>query len=118
MTPRGGRVWPQRRRLVAHLREVLRRRFGCRDAWVVSAGGRCRLEALVGGRRVVLLEDGEEAFWALFYQPVRRERRRLGETVVETILWRRPPRELADLLMPYWQARVGPPGGRAGGPGA
>ncbi|MDQ7820292.1 MAG: hypothetical protein QN173_05045 [Armatimonadota bacterium] len=116
MTARGG-PWPQQRRLAAHLREVLRRRFGCRDAWVVSSGGRCRLEVLVEGRRVVLLEDAEDAFWARFYQRVRIQRRRLGETVERTLLWRRPPRELADLLSPYWQARFGPPGGE-GAPGA
>jgi hypothetical protein len=111
-------AWPQQRRLAASLREVLRRRFGCQDAWVISSGRRCRLEVLVGGRRAVLLEDEEDAFWARFYQPVRREYRRLGEKVVDTILWRRPPRDLVDLLRPYWLARFGPPAGGAGAAGA
>lgn len=72
---------------------------------VVSAG-RCRLEVLVRGRRVMLLDDAEDAFWTRFYAPVRRERLRLGERIVETETWRKPISDLIAVLTPYWHDRV------------
>ncbi len=106
--------WPKQRRLVAQLRDILRREFGCRDAWVVVSGGRCRLEVELRGRRKTLLEDDEDAFWARFYAPVQRERLHLGERVVETETWRRPTPALITVLTPYWLDRVGPLRSRAG----
>jgi hypothetical protein len=100
--------WPKQRRLVAQLRDLLRREFGCRDAWVVVSGGRCRLEVEIRMRRMTLLEDAEDAFWARFYAPVQRERLHLGERVVETETWRRPSAALVAVLTPYWRERVGP----------
>lgn len=100
--------WPKQRRLVAQLRDILRREFGCSDAWVIISGGRCRLEVRVNARRVMLLDDAEDAFWARFYEPVQRERRRLGERILETVTWRRPPADLVAVLTPYWLDRVGP----------
>lgn len=98
--------WPKQRRLIAQLREILQREFGCRDAWVILSGGRCRLEVRVGGERVTLLEDAEDAFWARFYAPVQRERLRLGERVVETEIWRRPTPALVAILTLYWREGV------------
>lgn len=101
------RHWPKQRRVVAQLRDILRREFGCQDAWVVVSGGRCRLEVQVAGRRVTLLEEPEDVFWARFYLPVQRERVHLGERLVETVTWRRPTADLISLLTPYWYDRMG-----------
>ncbi len=101
--------WPKQQRLIAQLRDILQREIGCRDAWVVVSGGRCRLEVHVGGQRMTLLEDAEDAFWARFYAPVQRERLHLGERVIETQIWRRPTPALVAVLTPYWRDRVGPP---------
>jgi DNA primase catalytic subunit len=99
--------WPKQRRVVAQLRDILRREFGCQDAWVVVSGGRCRLEVHVAGRRVMLLEDAEDSFWARFYMPVQRERMHLGERLVETQIWRRPVADLIAVLTPHWHDRIG-----------
>jgi hypothetical protein len=72
------------------------------------SGGRCRLEVHVGGQRMTLLEDAEDAFWARFYAPVQKERLHLGERIVETEIWRRPTPALVAVLTPYWQDRAAP----------
>lgn len=100
--------WPKQQRLIGQLRDVLRKEFRCRDAWVIASGGRCRLEVLAGGRRMVLLDDAEDAFWARFYRPVERERLRLGERLVSVEQWRKTASDLVAVLTPYWNARVGP----------
>jgi hypothetical protein len=100
--------WPKQHRLINQLRDLLRKEFGCQDAWVIISAGRCRLEVRVGGRRVVLLEDDEDAFWSRFYHPVERERLHLGERVVTSEPWRKTVPDLAAVLTPYWTARVGP----------
>ncbi|MDR7483691.1 MAG: hypothetical protein QN183_05735 [Armatimonadota bacterium] len=100
--------WPGRAKLAARLREILRREFGADDAWVVHAGDRCRLEARVGWRVVVLLEGHARTFWAPFYVEEARRRFRQG---------RRPPvrltqrgrRELLEMLRVLWAERVGAP---------
>jgi hypothetical protein len=104
---RGG--WPKQQWLIQQLREVLRRDFGCQDAWVVAGGDRCRLDVRVDGRLVTLLEDDENAFWAQFYTPVERERLHLGERITEVRQWRRAPAELSAVLLEYWIARFGAP---------
>jgi hypothetical protein len=101
-------TWPKQQRLIGQLRDVLRREFGAQDAWVIRTPDGCRLDIRVRGRRVALLEAPEDDFWARFYQPVERERRHLGEQYVEVEQWRRSPAELAAILRPYWQERVGP----------
>lgn len=106
--------WPRQQRLVARLREILRREFGCQDAWVIVSSGRCRLEVRVDARRVTLLDDAEDAFWARFYTPVQRERLYLGERILRMETWRKPASELVAILTPYWVDRMGPrprPGG-------
>lgn len=100
--------WPKQQRLIAQLRDILRREFGAQDAWVIRTAGGCRLDVRVAGRRIGLLEAPESEFWTVFYQPVERERRHLGERYVEVEQWRRSPAELAVILRPYWRARVGP----------
>jgi hypothetical protein len=100
--------WPKQRRLASQLRDILRREFGCQDAWVVFSGGRCRLEVRVDARRVTLLDDAEDAFWGRFYEEVPRERLRLGERILDTETWRRPPADLIAIIMPFWVDRVGP----------
>ncbi|TMI76216.1 MAG: hypothetical protein E6H05_04375 [Bacillati bacterium ANGP1] len=100
--------WPKQRRLVAHLRDILRREFGCQDAWVVFSGGRCRLEVRVDARRVTLLDDAEDAFWGRFYEEVQRERLHLGERILDKETWRRGPADLIAILTSYWVDRVGP----------
>lgn len=99
--------WPKQQRLVREVREVLRREFGCQDAWVVRAGERCRLEVRLKGRQILLFEDDETAFWARFYMPVERERVHLGEHFVQIRQWRKPPLDLVMLLTPYWRQHVG-----------
>lgn len=101
-------VWPKQQRLAAQLRNVLRREFGAQDAWVIRTSAGCRLDVRVAGRRVVLLEAPENAFWARFYHPVEREHLHLGERYVDVEQWRRRPADLAAILRPYWQERVGP----------
>ncbi len=100
--------WPKQQRLIRQLRDVLRREFGCEDAWVVRASGGCRLEVRVQGRQVTLLEDPEEQFWARFYMPVAQERVHLGERVVHVLQWRKPAAELVALLTPHWLRCVPP----------
>jgi hypothetical protein len=78
---------------------------------VVRTAEGLRLEVRVDGRRLTLLADTEDGFWARFYAPVERERMRLGEPVREVEQWRRPAPELAAILRPLWAARVGSPGG-------
>lgn len=112
--------WPRQRRLIGQLRDILRRDFGCQDAWVVVSGDRCRLEVRAGGRRVMLLEDTEDAFWGRFYEPVQRARLHLGERSVETETWRKRAPELIAVLTPFCRERLGPsrPVGAGQGPGA
>jgi len=81
---------------------------------VVRTPGHCRLDVRVAGRQVSLLEDAEDAFWARFYAPVERERLRFGERRVEVEQWRLGAADLVAVLRPYWEARVGSPGGGAG----
>lgn len=75
---------------------------------MIISGGRCRLEASVEGRRVTLLDDAEDAFWARFYQPVQRERLHLGERILHTEAWRKPTADLVAILTPFWVDRMGP----------
>lgn len=100
--------WPRQRRLIEDLRDILRREFGCQDAWVVNAGGRCRLDVRIQGRQLSLLEDAEDRFWAMFYMPVERSRLHLGERVVQVQQWKKSSRDLVAVLTPYWIDRVGP----------
>jgi len=102
------RVWPKQQRLIAQLRDVLRREFGAQDAWVIRTSASCRLDVRVAGRRIELLEAPEDDFWARFYEPVEHERLHLGERYVDVEQWRRTPAGLAIILRPYWQERVGP----------
>lgn len=99
--------WPKQQRLLRQLRDVLQQEFGCQDAWVVRASGRCRLEVRIGGRQRLLLEDSEEHFWARFYMPVERERVHMGERLVQIQQWRKPAADLVALLTPYWLRGVG-----------
>ncbi len=99
--------WPKQQRLIRQVRDVLRREFGCQDAWVVRTGGRCRLEVRLKGRQFLLLEDDETTFWTRFYMPVERERVHLGERVVQVQQWRKPAVDLVKILTPYWVRRVG-----------
>jgi hypothetical protein len=101
--------WPKQQRLIAQLRDVLRREFGAQDAWVFRTVSGCRLDVRVAGRRIALLEAPEDEFWSRFYHPVERERRHLGERYVDVEQWRRLPADLAEILRPHWQERVGPP---------
>lgn len=101
--------WPKQQRLIAQLRDVLRREFGAQDAWVIRTAAGCRLDVRVAGRRIALIEAPEQAFWAQFYEPVEREYRHLGERRVHVEQWRRSPAGLAAVLRPHWQARVGSP---------
>ncbi len=103
------RIWPKQQRLIGQLRDVLRREFGAQDAWVIRTAAGCRLDVRVRGRRIALLEAPEDDFWARFYQPVEREVLHLGERRLSVEQWRRRPEELAALLRPYWEARVGSP---------
>ncbi|OFX12789.1 MAG: hypothetical protein A2V59_03725 [Armatimonadetes bacterium RBG_19FT_COMBO_69_19] len=73
--------------------------------------GRCRLDVRVGGRQMTILDDLEDAFWGRFYAPLERERMHLGERRIEVEQWRLGGRALAELLRPYWAARVGSPFG-------
>ena len=98
--PRGR--WPGRPLLVSRLRAILRREFNAGDAWVVHAGGRCRLEALVGWRTVVLLEGDEETFWAPFYTAAVRNRHVGGQIVGELAPTQRRRKELSEILGPLW----------------
>lgn len=107
------RVWPQQQRLVRDLRDVLRGSFGCRDAWVIAADGRYRLEVRVADRQITLLNDDEERFWSRFYTRVQRSRAHLGEQVTQTLLWRKSKHELTAVLSAPWLERVGPPPARA-----
>ncbi len=106
--------WPKQQRLIRDVRDLLQREFGCQDAWVVQAGGRCRLEVRVDGRQLLLMDYPEEEFWARFYMPVERERVHLGERVVQFLQWRKPAADLVALLTPYWLQHVGE---RPHGPG-
>lgn len=99
--------WPRQRRLIQELRDILRREFGCQDAWVVNAGGHCRLDVRIQGRQLSLLEDAEDRFWAMFYVPVERSRLHLGERVVQVQQRKKSSRDLVAVLTPYWIDRVG-----------
>lgn len=101
-------MWPKQQRLVRDLRDVLRRTFGCQDAWVVAGAGRCRLDVRVGGRQITLLDETEGTFWERFYTPVQRRRLHMGEQVTQTVLWRKSAGDLADVLSGPWTERVGP----------
>lgn len=101
-TSRPGGRWPGRRLLTARLREVLRREFDAQDAWVVHTRGRCRLEARVGWRIVVLLEGDEETFWAPFYTAAVRNRHMNGQLVAELAPTQRRRSELIEILRLLW----------------
>jgi len=103
--PRARRRWPGRRLLASRLREVLRREFDAGDAWIVHTPGRCRLEACVGWRIVVLLEDDEDIFWAPFYTTAVRNRHVGGQVVGEVAPTQRRRSDLINILRPLW-ARV------------
>lgn len=99
--------WPKQQRLIGQLRDVLRREFGAQDAWVIRTPAGCRLDVRVAGRVIELFEAPEDEFWAQFYKPVERTQYQLGEEQVSVEQWRRPASELAAVLRPYWEARVG-----------
>lgn len=101
-TSRPGGRWPGRPLLASRLREVLRREFDADDAWIVHAPGRCRLEARVGRRTVVLLEGGEETFWAPFYTSAVRNRHVNGQIVGDLAPTQRRRRDLIEILRPLW----------------
>jgi hypothetical protein len=101
--------WPKQQRLIGQLRDVLRREFGAQDAWVIRTSAGCRLDVRVAGRQIVLLEASEDEFWTQFYRPVERESHHLGERQVNVEQWRRSAADLAAVLRPYWEARVGSP---------
>lgn len=101
-TSRPGGRWPGRRLLTARLREVLRRVFDAGDAWVVHTPGRCRLEARIGWRIVVLLEGDERTFWAPFYTAAVRNRHVDGQIVAELAPTQRRRSELIEVLRPLW----------------
>ncbi|MDR7420675.1 MAG: hypothetical protein QN178_17385 [Armatimonadota bacterium] len=98
--------WPGRPLLVARLRQILRREFGATDAWVVTTPGRCRLEARVGWRMIVLLDEPEDAFWAPFYTTAVRNVRRGGHLVSTLAPTQRRRRDLVEILRPAWDAAV------------
>ena len=101
-TSRPAGRWPGRPLLTSRLREILRREFDAADAWIVHANRRCRLEARVGWRVVILLEDGEETFWAPFYTAAVRNRRVGGMLVAALEPTQRPRHELSEILRPLW----------------
>jgi hypothetical protein len=101
-TSRPSGRWPGRPLLTSRLREILRREFNAADAWIVHANRRCRLEARVGWQVVVLLEDGEETFWAPFYTAAVRNRRVGGMLVAALEPTQRPRHELSAILRPLW----------------
>lgn len=101
-TSRPAGRWPGRPLLVSRLRQVLRREFNAGDAWVVHASGRCRLEARVGWRVIVLLEGDEETFWAPFYTTAVRNRHVGGQMIADLAPTQRRRRELSDILRPLW----------------
>lgn len=100
--------WPGRAKLAARLRELLRREFGADDAWIVHAGDRCRLEARVGWRVVVLREDDARTFWAPFYAE-ETHRRFPPHRRLPVRLTQRGRRELREMLGALWAERVGAP---------
>jgi hypothetical protein len=100
VTSRPAGRWPGRPLLVARLREILRREFGTADAWVVTAPGRCRLEARAGWRVIVLLDAGEETFWAPFYTSAVRNVSRRGQMVAVLAPTQRRRTELLEVLRP------------------
>jgi hypothetical protein len=99
----GGR-WPGRPRLVARLREVLRREYNADDAWVVHSQRRCRLEARSRWQVTVLLEGDENTFWAPFYTTAVRHRRVGGQVVGELAPTQRRRADLVEILRPLWAA--------------
>jgi len=101
-TSRPGGRWPGRPLLAARLREILRREYDADDAWVVHSRGRCRLEARSTWRVIVLLEGGEETFWAPFYTAAVRHRRVGGQMVGELAPTQRRRSELIEILRPLW----------------
>jgi hypothetical protein len=100
--------WPGRPLLASRLREILRREFQAADAWIVHANGRCRLEARIGWRVVVLLEGAEDAFWAPFYTMAVRNRPAGGMLVARLEPTQRPRHELSEILRPLWAAVASP----------
>lgn len=101
-TSRPAGRWPGRPLLVSRLREIMHREFDANDAWVVHTPGRCRLEARVGWRVVVLHEDGEETFWAPFYTSAVRNRYRDGHLVGDLAPTQRRRQELLELIRDLW----------------
>jgi hypothetical protein len=99
--------WPGRPLLISRLRDVLRREFQATDAWVVQTTGRCRLEARVAFRVVVLLDGQEETFWAPFYTAAVRHRFSGGYMIGELAPTQRPRHELILVLRPMWERAVG-----------
>lgn len=102
--PRGR--WPGRPLLASRLREILKREFDAADAWIVYAGGRCRLEARIGWRVVVLAEGGDDEFWAPFYTTAVRNRRVGGILVARLEPTQRPRRELEEVIRLLWVGAV------------
>lgn len=98
--------WPGRPVLAGRLREVLRREFGAADAWVVQTSGRCRLEARVGWRTVVLLEAPEETFWTTFYASGVRQRNVDGTPIAQEVWVQRSRAALVEILRPLWARHV------------
>lgn len=109
-TSRPGGRWPGRRLLTARLREVLRREFDAADAWVVHTPGRCRLEARIGWRIVVLLEGHEATFWAPFYTAAVRNRHVDGQLVADLAPTQRRRSELIEILRPLVAQAADPRG--------
>lgn len=101
-TSRPAGRWPGRPLLVARLREILHREFDASDAWVVHTPGRCRLEARVGWRVVVLHEGCEESFWAPFYTTAVRNRCSGGHLVGDLAPTQRRRRDLLEVVRELW----------------
>lgn len=102
ITSRPAGRWPGRPLLVARLRNILRREFGARDAWVVHTPGQCRLEVRVGWRVAVLLAGAEETFWAPFYTTAVRNRYTGGQLVPELAPTQRRRDHLLQVLQEMW----------------
>ncbi|MDR7523298.1 MAG: hypothetical protein QN168_12645 [Armatimonadota bacterium] len=114
---RPARRWPGRPLLASRLRAILRREFGATDAWVVHTPGRCRLEARIGSRVVILLEGDEQAFWAPFYTTTVRTRYEGGGPVSVPVPTQRRRGELVELVRTLWaraNAAAGPPARQEG----
>lgn len=108
-TSRPAGRWPGRPLLVSRLREILHREFDASDAWVVHTPGRCRLEARVGWRVMVLHEGCEESFWAPFYTSAVRNRYREGHLVGDLAPTQRRRQDLLELVRELWSRAAPPP---------